>query len=73
MRCNPRVFTLRHCAGAEPVAGPGPRIPHHRQTLHQCPSSLLSFSGNELCLLQPIHLRLAAQQGAHSPERLPLS
>lgn len=62
-----------HCVGAEPVAGPGPRLPHHREALREHLTSLLSFSGYELCVLQPLHLRLTAQQGAHAPERLPLS
>lgn len=61
------------CAGAQPVARPGSRLPHHRQTLHKCPASLLSLSGNELSVLQPLHLRLAAQQGALSPQGLSLS
>lgn len=62
-----------HCLGLEPVAGPGPRLPHHREALHKRPTDLLPFSSYELCVLQPIHLRLTAQQGAHAPERLPLS
>lgn len=62
-----------HCAGADPDAGPGPRLPHHREALHKCLTSLLSFSSYELCVLQPFYLRLTAQQGAHAPERLPLS
>lgn len=67
-----QVFPCHH-AGAELVAGLGPRLPHHRQTLHQCVTSLLSFSGYELCVLQPIHLRIITQQGTHSPKRLPVS
>lgn len=60
-------------AGAEPVAGPGPRLPHDRQAIHQCPAGLLSCRGHELSMLQPLHLRLVAQQGARPPERLLLS
>lgn len=59
-----------HCAGAEPVAGLGPRLPNDWQAVHQRPAGLLSPRGHELGLLQPLHLRLAAQQGAHTPERL---
>lgn len=62
-----------HSVGAEPVAGSGSGLPHHRQALHKCPTSQLSFSGYELCVLQPLHLCLAAQQDALAPERLPLS
>lgn len=71
-RAVTHVFSC-HCIGAEPVAGPGPGLPHHREALHKHLTSLLSFSGYELCLLQSLHLRLTAQQGAHAPERLPLS
>lgn len=67
------MFFLCHCVGAELVAGPGPRLPHHRQALHKRLTSLLSFSGHELCVLQPLHLCLTAQQDAYAPERLPLS
>lgn len=61
------------CVGVEPVAGLGPRLPHHRETLHKHPTSLLSFGGYEFCMLQSLHLCLTAQQSAHAPERLPLS
>lgn len=61
------------CPGSEPVAGPGPRLPHDRQAVHQHPPGLLSPRGHELSMLQPFHLCLLAQQGAHSPERLLLS
>lgn len=67
------VISVSICAGAEPAAGPGSRLPYHRQTLHKCPASLLSLSGDELSVLQPLHLRLTAQQGALSPQGLPLS
>lgn len=60
-------------AGAEPVAGPGPRLPHDRQAVHQRPAGLLSSRGHELGMLQSLHLRFFAQQGAHPPERLLLS
>lgn len=59
--------------GAEPAARPGPRLPHHRQALRKRPASVLSPGGNELSVLQPLHLRLAAQQGALPPQGLPLS
>lgn len=62
-----------HCVGAESVAGPGSRLPDHGEALHKCLTSLLSFSGYELCVLQPLHLCLTAQQGAHALKRLPLS
>lgn len=61
------------CVGSEPVAGPGPRLPHDRKALHQRPPGVLPPGGHELSLLQPFHLRLVAQQGAHPPERLLLS
>lgn len=60
-------------AGAEPVAGLGPRLPYDWQAVHQCPAGVLSSRGHELGMLQPLHLRLVAQQGAHPPERLLLS
>lgn len=71
-RAITQVFPC-HCVGAEPVAGPGPRLPHHREALCKHLTSLLSFSGYELCMLQSLHLCLTAQQGAHPPERLPVS
>lgn len=61
------------CPGVEPVAGLGPGLPHDRQAVHQCHAGLLSSRGHELGMLQPLHLRLVAQQGAHPPERLLLS
>jgi len=61
------------CVGAEPVAGPGPGLYHHREALHKRLASLLSFSGDELRVLQPVHLRLAAQQGAHAPQPPPVA
>lgn len=65
------MFSCHH-VGAEPVDGPGPRLQDHRQALCKCLTSLLSYSGNEFCLLQPLYLRLTAQQGAHSLERVRL-
>lgn len=67
-----KCFSCDH-VGAEPVDGPGPRLQDHRQALCKCLTSLLPYSGNEFCLLQPLYLRLTAQQGAHSPERVRLS
>lgn len=67
-----QLFLLCH-TGVEPVAGLGPRIPYYGQALHKCPTSVLPLSGYELCMLQPFHLRLAAQQGTNAPQRVSLS
>lgn len=37
--------------GAEPVAGPGPGLPDHREALYKHTTGVLSSSGYELCML----------------------